>query len=605
MPESDKALLDRFNSAVSAVEERWRHLSVPAERLVAKHLAKYRKHEAAVGWRIPIAFSDKTRRLDVFVTRGFPFVPARIALVDRPDFLTRPHIEKDGVLCLLPAHGTVSVDDPYGAVAGLLKMAYELIDGFLQGDYNDEFRAEFLSYWSNSAKAQDRTILSLIDPVPPSRIIKVWEGRKRIVIADDSERLQAWLRNLNPGLPSSELRLRDGVLVWLDEVPLPSDYPKTARDIYAIAVQADLSDAVQADLSDLLDELAREVPDRMFVALGAMTENGPAIVATVIKRPPIIRGSDPLTRGFRPSRVPEPVFHARFFGAEPVDKSSVDRVDAGWIHGRDHDPRLAKLQNATVAMLGCGSVGAPVAINLARAGVRKLILVDQGNLKGANIGRHPLGVRSIDSPKASELAQRLRIDLPHLEVESHVAKAQNLLMQSGGPLENVDLIVSALGDWPSESMLDEWHAANGKPFPIVYGWTEPYAAAGHAVIVTPSAGRLTDGLNSAGQPHLVATQWAEDTRQYEPACGAAFEPYGPVELGFVTSLISQAALDCLLGSTGTATTHRIWLARRNVLEAAGGQWSQAIRLIAPHAIEGGTILERRWGQLPTAKVRAA
>jgi hypothetical protein len=207
-------------------------------------------------------------------------------------------------------------------------------------------------------------------------------------------------------------------------------------------------------------------------------------------------------------------------------------------------------------------------------------------------------------PKASELAQRLRIDLPHLEVESYVSKVQALLLQSGGPLENVDLIVSALGDWPSESMLDEWHAANGKPFPIVYGWTEPYAAAGHAVIVTPSAGRLTDGLNSAGQPHLVATQWAEDTRKYEPACGAAFEPYGPVELGFVTSLISQAALDSLVGSTSTAT-HRIWLARRNVLEGAGGQWNQAIRLIAPHALDGGTILERRWGQLLTAKVRAA
>jgi hypothetical protein len=596
MPESDKALLNRFNSAVSAVEERWRHLSVPAERFVAKHLAKYRKHEAAVGWRIPIAFSDQTRRLDVFVTRGFPFVPARIALVDRPDFLTWPHIEKDGALCLLPVHGTVSVDDPYGAVAGLLKMAYDLIEGFLEGDYDGEFRAEFLSYWSNSAKTQDRTILSLIDPVPPSRIIKVWEGRRRIVIADNSDRLQTWLQNLNPGLPSSERRLRDGVLVWLDEVPVPSEYPTTATDVYAIAARS--------GLSDLLDELARGVPDRMYVALGAMTENGPAIIATVIKRPPIMRGSDPLTRGFRPSRVPEPVFHARFFGAEPVGKSSVDRVDAGWIHGRDHDPRLATLQNATVAMLGCGSVGAPVAISLARAGVRKLILVDQENLKGANVGRHPLGVRSIGSPKASELAQRLRIDLPHLEVESHVSKAQNLLMQSGGPLENVDLIVSALGDWPSESMLDEWHAANGKPFPIVYGWTEPYAAAGHAVIVAPSAGRLRDGLNSAGQPHLVATQWAEDTRKYEPACGAAFEPYGPVELGFVTSLISQAALDCLLGSIGTAT-HRIWLARRNVLEGAGGQWSQAIRQIAPHALDGGTILERRWGQLPTAKVRAA
>jgi sulfur-carrier protein adenylyltransferase/sulfurtransferase len=498
MPESDKALLDRFNSAVSAVEERWRHLSVPAERLVAKHLAKYRKHEAVVGWRIPIAFSDQTRRLDVFVTRGFPSVPPRIALVDRPDFLTWPHVEQDGVLCLLPAHGTVAVDDPYGAVVGLLQMALDLIEGFLQGGYDDEFRAEFLSYWSNSAKAQDRTILSLITPGPPSRVMKVWEGRKRIVIADDSERLDTWLKNSNPGLPSPQRRLRDGVLVWLDEVPLPSEYPKTARDVYSIAAHA--------GLSDLLDELAYEVPDRIFVALGAMTENGAAIVATVIQRPPIVRGSDPLIQGFRPARVPEPVFHSRFFGAEPVGKGLVERVDAGWIHGRDRDPRLATLQNATVAVLGCGSVGAPVAINIGQAGVRKLILVDQGNLKGANVGRHPLGVGSIGSPKASELAQRLRIDLPHLEVESYVSKVQTLLMQSGGPLEKVDLIVSALGDWPSESMLDEWHAANGKPFPIVYGWTEPYAAAGHAVIVTPSAGRLTDGLNSAGQPHLVATQ---------------------------------------------------------------------------------------------------
>ena len=103
---------------------------------------------------------------------------------------------------------------------------------------------------------------------------------------------------------------------------------------------------------------------------------------------------------------------------------------------------------------------------------------------------------------------------------------------------------------------------------------------------------------------MVATQWAEDTRRYEPACGAAFEPYGPVELGFITSLVSHAALDCLLGSIGTAT-HRIWLARRNVLEGAGGQWSQAIREMAPHALEGGTTLERRWGQHLSMKVRAA
>jgi sulfur-carrier protein adenylyltransferase/sulfurtransferase len=596
MPESDSALSKRFNSAIAAVEARWWHLSARAERLTAKELANYRKHEAVVGWRLRVEFSDGIRKLDVFVSAGFPFVPARIALVDRSEFVTWPHIDDDGVLCLLPDHGTVSIDDPYDGVSVLLGMAYDLIEGFVRGGYEGEFRVEFLTYWANSNNVQNRTVLSLIEAAPPSRIIKVWEDRKRIVIADGNEQLQTWLRNLNPDMPLPECRVRNGVLLWLDEVPLPSEYPSSAKEVYAIAARA--------GAAELLDTIAREVPDRLFVLIGAMTKSGPAIVATVVKRPPIARDSDPLVRGFRPSQVPEFISKARFFGAESAGKNSVDRVDSEWIHGRGQDPRLATLQRATVAVLGCGSVGAPVAINLARAGVGKLILVDQQMLKGANVGRHPLGVSSIDSPKASELAKRLRGDLPHMEVVSHISKVQTLLLQPDCPLAQADLIVSALGDWASESMLDEWHVANGRTSSIVYGWTEPHAAAGHAVIVSPSSSRLLDGLNSAGQPHLIATQWAEETRRYEPACGAAFEPYGPVELGFITSLISQAALDCLLGSIGSAT-HRIWLARRNVLEGAGGRWSQSIREIAPHALDGGTMLERRWGQHSSTKVLAA
>ena len=90
-----------------------------------------------MGWRLHVEFSDCTRRLDVFVSAGFPFVPARIALVDRPDFLTWPHIEEDGVLCLLPDHGTISIDDPYDGVSVLLGMACDLIEGFVRGGYED------------------------------------------------------------------------------------------------------------------------------------------------------------------------------------------------------------------------------------------------------------------------------------------------------------------------------------------------------------------------------------------------------------------------------------------------------------------------------------
>lgn len=414
------------------------------------------------------------------------------------------------------------------------------------------------------------------------------------MIADNEERLRAWLRNSNPSLSSSEIRFRSGVFAWLDRVLLPSEYPRTARDVY--------NTVARVDVTALLDTLAREVPDRLFVLLGATTGNAPAIAATLITRPPIVRGSDPLAKGFRPSRVPEPVFNARYFGAETASRISVDRIDVSWIHGRGEDPRIARLREATVAVLGCGSVGAPVAMGLARAGVGKLILVDRQRLKGANVGRHPLGVGSIDSPKTAEVARRIRADLPHVEVESHNSSVQEMLLRPDSRLGKVDLIVSALGDWPAESMLDAWHV--GMPFPIVYGWTEPHAAAGHAVVVTSAGGRLRDGLNAAGQPYLVATQWAEDTRRYEPACGAAFEPYGPIELGFITSLVAQTALDCLLDAVGT-NTHRIWLARRAFVESAGGAWSETIREIAPRSLEGGTTIERPWGYRPGTKVLAA
>ena len=70
-------------------------------------------------------------------------------------------------------------------------------------------------------------------------------------------------------------------------------------------------------------------------------------------------------------------------------------------------------------------------------------------------------------------------------------------------------------------------------------------------------------------------KWAQDPRRYEPACGAAFDPYGPVELGFVTSIVAQAALDAFSAQIRTGT-HRIWLARRALVEAVGGTWSEAI-----------------------------
>ncbi|MGY4169910.1 ThiF family adenylyltransferase [Bradyrhizobium sp. USDA 4529] len=594
MPDASHPLVARFDAAVAAVEARWEELGLQPRKLDRRELAAYRGRAAEKGWRFAADFPGGLRRLDVIVTAGFPFVPARIALVDRPRFLTWPHVEKDGVLCLFPDTTTMSVDEPYDGVAALLKEAFAMIEGAISGKLEDDFRTEFLTYWHHAQRGSGGTVLSLLDPGPPSRRVRVWEGVNQTIIAENDERLHAWLRNAAPKMATSKIKSRAGAFVWLDRVPTPAEYPSSAGDVYALAERN--------GGAELLDELMREALPRTFVSFGVLAEAGPALGTAVVKRPAVVRGRDPLTAGFRPSIVPEHVARNRFFGGERCDRHSIERIDPAWIHGRDRDTRVPRLRGSTVALLGCGSVGAPVAHALARSGVGKLILVDKQMLKSANVGRHPLGVESIDDPKAAALARQIRAALPHVDVLHHVAEVQELLLRDDDPLAEVDLIVSAMGDWPAESLLDEWHAAQGRRIPIVYGWTEPHAAAGHAIAISAPADSLRAGLDAYGTPHLVAARWAQDPRRYEPACGAAFDPYGPVELGFVTSMVAQAALDALLGQIRSGT-HRIWLARRTVVEAAGGEWSDELRAIAPNALDGATIIEQRWGR--KARILAA
>lgn len=587
MPDAGHPLVARFDAAIAAVEARWEELGWRAHDLSRKELSVYRGRGAVKGWRFGADFTGGQRRLDVIVTAGFPSTPARIAIVDRPSFLTWPHVEKDGVLCLFPDTATMSVDEPYDGVAALLDAALTMVEDAIAGRLDEDFRSEFLTYWHHSERGTGRTVLSLLEPAGPSRRVRIWEGTGQTVVAENDEQLATWLRNASPKLAASKIVARAGAFVWLDRVPLPTEYPSCARDVYAMAADA--------GATELLDELAREALQRTFVVFGASAADGPALATAVVNRPAVVRGRDPLAAGFRPSAVPEHVVRTRLFGGSPCDHNSVERADPGWIHGRDRDVRVPTLRRATVAMLGCGSVGSPVAHALARAGVGKLLLIDKQKLKGANVGRHTLGVRSIEDPKASALARQIRTLLPHVEAVPYVTDVPDLLLREDDPLASVDLIVSAMGDWPAESLLDAWHAVQGRHVPIVYGWTEPFAAAGHAIAISAPGDGLRAGLDAYGSPHLVAARWAEDPRRHEPACSAAFDPYGPVELGFVTSMIAQAALDALLGEIRSGT-HRIWLARRAAVEAAGGTWSDELRAVAPNSLEGATIVERRWGR---------
>ncbi len=581
----------KLSDAISEVDRWLRALPGGARKLSADELRGYSTRKPVAGWRMTVELQHSGRQeLDVLIDEQFPRREPRIALFNAPPFLTVPHIEKDGVLCLLPDTAEADPFEPVNVVRYVMHAAVDLLEEALSGKRIDDFQAEFQSYWQWSCSPEVQPIQSMAEPSGPTRALRVWRGRGRYVIAECDEELLRWLDNLWQNAKAGPRKTETALFLWLNEALIPANYPRSVADVQKIAAAC--------GGAELFQELIDLQPDRLVVVLGAPTANGPCFGGVLIS-PPITqspsgrRGRKDLTSGFRPNKVPKAILTSRFVSNATIDRTIVERVDALWIHGRGQDQRIQRLRKATVAVFGCGSVGAAAAVALAKAGVGRMILVDPQVLAWANTGRHPLGAGAVGQPKAVSLANRLRADFPHAQIYAWDTTWQQAAKNHAVEIASSDLIVSAMGDWAAEGALNEWHLENGRSVPIVYGWTEPHAAAGHAVAILADGGCLQCNVDSTGLPLLRVTEWPVSTIKQEPGCGAVYQPYGPVELENIVSLIVELAIDGLLGAV-TTSTHRIWTSRSSLVTAAGGKWTAEWESTAGARTYGAFVEERPW-----------
>ena len=80
---------------------------------------------------------------------------------------------------------------------------------------------------------------------------------------------------------------------------------------------------------------------------------------------------------------------------------------------------VQKLEQTTVAICGVGGLGSNVAINLARAGIKKLILVDFDRVDVTNLQRQQYKASQVGEPKALALVENLKEIAPYVELEAY------------------------------------------------------------------------------------------------------------------------------------------------------------------------------------------
>jgi len=207
----------------------------------------------------------------------------------------------------------------------------------------------------------------------------------------------------------------------------------------------------------------------------------------------------------------------------------------------------AVMEQKRAVVLGCGSVGSLVALELARAGVKHFILVDADILEYHNICRHQCGIEDVGDYKVYALKRKILNINPSAEVITYEGIVQNLpkeILDSFciatdtvfiGCADNriADVYTNKISIYYKSSFISIgfWERAfAGEIFYHIYGKGMPcYECA------------LGDGngisSRAVANHHVYSNQ--ENTE------GIKFEPGISVDINFVTSIGIKLILDIL------------------------------------------------------------
>ena len=439
-----------------------------------------------------------------------------------------------------------------------LEEARKLVDGSLIGDnVQEDFEDEFTTYWERWERTK-KTVNLLCKPNGPSRELVAWRSTAGSFVAENETALRSWLKSRYGKDTLEKVECWTAPLLWLPRPLRPSEYPANVSRLRG-ALQED-----PLNCSLLEAALVRPKPENKLVVLGMQTRRGVSFAGLEIQTPAGLKD------GFR--ERPRPGIVLTRYSASTIVGARVVRFDPAWVHGRDQNTDTATLQSKTAAIIGLGSLGSGVADLLAKAGVGKFIFFDSDIFTSANSSRHLLGAPAVDLKKVEAMATNVTTRFPHVTVTPAGRFADD--KEAISLLQSAGLIISLTGNWQAESLLDAIWRDDETLSPVIYGWTEPHAAAGHALALMHHGGCLRCILDDMGKTRISVTKWSEDTMVRVPACGDLFQPYGATSLAFLHGLIADLALDVLLHRV-TASTNRVWIGTKRLLDRVGGAWNPA------------------------------
>lgn len=212
---------------------------------------------------------------------------------------------------------------------------------------------------------------------------------------------------------------------------------------------------------------------------------------------------------------------------------------------------IALFADVKVLVLGCGSGGASVALQLVMSGIRNFTLVDCDVLGPENVIRHVCGRSFIGRRKVDAVAEVLRDRNPNVKIATIDADIMDL-SDIASEIRKSDVVVLATDNEPSRYLVNELCVRHSIPF--VVGRVFTRGIGGEVFAYRPESGGCLACLES----FLQRTTFREGIKEIDLVSDEQREKvYGmeiaeikdspglAVDISFITSFHARFALDAI------------------------------------------------------------
>ena len=422
-------------------------------------------------WSGDLELQEGSIAVEVVIPPEFPDKLPEIFLVNPGDTTVRSHIERSGKICIAtPSGNLLDTDRPSALLVDSLERAKSVLCASEKEQATD-LQLEFVAYWPENYS--DAEIWSIIDPSCNSGevvLADVMLNGDHLIFANSAESLRKWVRKTG----AAHGEIKTGFFAKLTQLPDPPRFDHTINT-------EELNNMLSLHMNEgeyrkwKKWDHGRRPPPAMLMAC-ELVDGSYTVFATrcaQLNKAQRRAIANPHNRKHPPAKKVR-----KALLRNPVKRRNVTRFDLPHLLNRSSGP--LELDEARVAIVGCGAVGSQIAVAAATIGVSCLTLVDHELLAAENIHRHALGTADINQPKATALSKLIEGRFPHTNVTPRIERVEELFNSTPEIVDEIDVFIFALGDETLERRINSYL---GPSVIRLHSWIEPVSIGGHCLII--------------------------------------------------------------------------------------------------------------------------